>query len=313
MGKIRTIKPELFTHEDLFALEKESGYPIRTAFAGLFTCCDREGRFKWKVQTLKLGCLPFDELNFAHVLDALMTRGFVEKYENETGEFGHIPTWSKHQFINNRESESELPDPEKCAIFSRPCTYEARDGHASNTRHEGKGKEGKGKEGNVNTPMSNSSTDVSEPANLPKSASLPAIDLLGDESREVPKLALSEPGPAEQVFRHWQTVMGHPQAKLDAKRKRNIAARLKDGYTVDQLLSAIDGCLLSDHHMGKNDTGTIYDDIELICRDGPRIDKFIKLTKRGPPQAHNGMSKNTNTTIDNINRVLERRKHENRG
>jgi hypothetical protein len=46
MGRIRTVKPELFQHGDLFDAEVESGFPLRLAFIGLFTCCDREGRFK---------------------------------------------------------------------------------------------------------------------------------------------------------------------------------------------------------------------------------------------------------------------------
>ena len=82
--------------------------------------------------------------------------------------------------------------------------------------------------------------------------------------------------PAE-VFNHWQQAMNHPRAKLDDKRRKKIAARLKDGYTVDDLKAAVDGCKKSPHHMGQNDTRTVYDDIELICRDASHVDKFIAL------------------------------------
>lgn len=91
-------------------------------------------------------------------------------------------------------------------------------------------------------------------------------------------------GETAEVFAYWQQKMGHPQAKLDAKRNKSIAGRLKDGYTVGELCEAIDGCLLSPHHMGQNETRTVYDDIELICRDGPRVDKFIKLARQGGTQ-----------------------------
>jgi len=93
MGRIRTVKPELFRHEGLYELEQETGLPIRIAFAGLFTCCDREGRFEWKPRTLKLDVLPWDECDFSRVLDALMTRGFIKKYASEGREFGFIPSW----------------------------------------------------------------------------------------------------------------------------------------------------------------------------------------------------------------------------
>ena len=74
MGRIRTVKPELFTHEELFGLERETGLPMRIAFVGLFTVCDREGRFKWEPKRIKLAVLPYDDLDFSRVLDALRTR-----------------------------------------------------------------------------------------------------------------------------------------------------------------------------------------------------------------------------------------------
>ncbi len=52
MAKIRTIKPELFRHDGLFEAEIQSGLPLRLAFMGLFTCCDRAGRFRWKPKAL---------------------------------------------------------------------------------------------------------------------------------------------------------------------------------------------------------------------------------------------------------------------
>lgn len=82
------------------------------------------------------------------------------------------------------------------------------------------------------------------------------------------------------VFDHWRIVMGHPQAKLGdsgSKRYRAIAARLKDGYTPEQLKLAVEGCKKSPHHMGKNDRGEVYDDLELICRDQGHVDKFLAL------------------------------------
>ncbi|MES2262131.1 MAG: hypothetical protein V4724_26725 [Pseudomonadota bacterium] len=151
MGRIRTVKPELFKHEDLFDLEQQTGLPIRTAFMGLFTCCDKEGRFKWRPRALKLDILPYDDLDFSRVLDALMTRGFVVKYTADDEFYGFIPTFSKHQVINNRESESELPEPDESLYISMTSTRAARVDDVTITplKHaqvEGKGKEGKGRE-----------------------------------------------------------------------------------------------------------------------------------------------------------------------
>lgn len=146
MARIRTVKPELFKHEDLYDLEETSGLPIRVAFIGLFTCCDREGRFKWRPRTLKLDVLPHDNVDFSRVLDALGTRGFIRKYEVEGEEYGVIPTFSKHQVINNRESDSDIPAPAESSYISIASTREARVDDATATRTQGKGKEGKGRE-----------------------------------------------------------------------------------------------------------------------------------------------------------------------
>ncbi|CAJ5047138.1 Replication protein 15 [Burkholderia pseudomallei] len=150
MGRIRTVKPELFAHEDLFEAERETGLPLRIAFVGLFTCADREGRFKWRPRTLKLAVLPHDDVDFSRVLDAFVTRGFLVKYACESGEeIGLIPTFTKHQVINNREMPSDLPAPpadlDLTGLSTRTPTRESRVDHASTTRAQGKGKEGKGK------------------------------------------------------------------------------------------------------------------------------------------------------------------------
>lgn len=144
MARIRTIKPDFFRHEGLYEAEQETGLPLRVAFAGLWTACDREGRFEWRPKQLKLDCLPYDQTDFSRVLDALATRGFVVKYASGTDEYGYIPSWRRHQVINNRESASTIPKPSE--IKELP-TRAARVSDASSTRecnYQGEG-EGKGK------------------------------------------------------------------------------------------------------------------------------------------------------------------------
>jgi hypothetical protein len=144
MPRIRTVKPELFQHSDLYDAEEATGLPVRLAFIAMFTCCDREGRFKWRPRELKLACLPYDPCDFSRVLDALATRGFLVRYADEAGmEYGCIPSFTAHQVINNREQGSKLPSPTEPGVVTR----EARVTHAYTTPVKRKGKEGKGKEG----------------------------------------------------------------------------------------------------------------------------------------------------------------------
>lgn len=146
MARIRTVKPDLFRHETLFEAEQRTKLPLRLAYIGLFTACDRDGRFKWKPKTLKLDVLPYDEIDFSRVLDALATHEFIVKYEFDGEEFGCIPSWENHQVINNRETASTIPSLEESTV----CTRHSRDDHASITplvqvQGEGKGREGKRK------------------------------------------------------------------------------------------------------------------------------------------------------------------------
>jgi hypothetical protein len=146
MARIRTIKPEFFKDFDLYKAEKDSKLPLRVAYAGLWTASDKEGRFKWKPEELKLDCLPYDPIDdFSRVLDALWSRGFIEKYTHEGKTYGFIPSWTDHQHINNRETDSVLPIP----IESNICTCEARVNDASGTRQRNYTGERKGKERNT--------------------------------------------------------------------------------------------------------------------------------------------------------------------
>lgn len=99
MSRIRTVKPDLFRHEDLFDAEMESGLPLRLAFIGLFTVADCAGRFVWKPRTLKLDVLPHDLIDFAQVLNALERHGFIQSYEVDGMKYGRITRWSRWQEI----------------------------------------------------------------------------------------------------------------------------------------------------------------------------------------------------------------------
>lgn len=264
MGRIRTVKPELFTHEDLFEAEKESGLPLRTAFIGLFTCADREGRFKWRPRTLKLAVLPHDEVDFSRVLDALITRGFIVKYASETGEeIGLILTFTKHQVINNRECASDLPPPpadlDLTGLSTRTPTRDSRVPDACTTPAQGKGREGKGKEeeGKGNT------------------LSLSFVEQPVEKQDDV-----------KTIFEFWQKRMESPRSVLDANRRGLIERALKN-YSAADVCKAISGCSKSPHHMGQNDRKTVYNGLDLILRNSEKIESFIRMDIT-PPQQSNG-------------------------
>lgn len=121
-----------------------------------------------------------------------------------------------------------------------------------------------------------------------------------DISRSNPKQSLSTASTApavRAVFAYWQTALKKPGAKLDGKRRKAIAARLADGYTVEELQRAIDGCRRSLWHQGANERGRRYVDLELICRDAAHVDHFVEIATHGEGKPM------SNTEIHNL-RVL---------
>lgn len=86
------------------------------------------------------------------------------------------------------------------------------------------------------------------------------------------------------VFDHWQQAMGKPRAKLTADRARKVRARLREGYNVQEILQAVQGCAASPFHRGENDRGTEYVDLTLICRSGSKLEQFIEMAPEEPAE-----------------------------
>jgi hypothetical protein len=104
------------------------------------------------------------------------------------------------------------------------------------------------------------------------------------ESKRVPSepVALKrDDGAVDRVFEHWKLVHGHPKAHLDDKR-RKIIRRALTRYSEADLCQAISGYRNSPHHMGQNDTGTVYDSLELFLRDSEHVDRGLKLYAEPP-------------------------------
>lgn len=139
MARIRTIKPEFFTSEDIVALSPLA----RLLYVALWCEADREGRMAWKPRTFKMRYLPADTCDIDALCAELVGSGLVTLYGDG---FAFIPSFAKHQHVNPRETPSRLPDPDAS------ITRGARVGHASATdgardSDAQGGKEGKGKEG----------------------------------------------------------------------------------------------------------------------------------------------------------------------
>ena len=85
----------------------------------------------------------------------------------------------------------------------------------------------------------------------------------------------------EKVFKHWQTVMQHPKAVLDDRRRRLIRNALK-AHGLETCIKAVDGCYRTPYNMGGNDKGTIYDAVDLIFRNSDKIEFFARNFDQPP-------------------------------
>jgi len=131
MARIRTIKPEFFTSEDIVAL------PALTRLLYIATWCeaDKEGRLAWKPMTFKLRYFPADNCDINAMCKELVDAGLVVLYGSG---YAYIPCFNKHQHINPRESTSTLPSPDASL---RVVDASLRDSDAQVGR-EGKGRKG---------------------------------------------------------------------------------------------------------------------------------------------------------------------------
>jgi hypothetical protein len=134
VARIRTIKPEFFTSEDIVGLTPFA----RILYVALWCESDKEGRMVWKPKTFKMRYLPGDEIDVLALCKELTDAGLVVLYGDG---FAYIPQFRKHQHINPRESDSHLPDPDASATRdARVSTRQIPDSDAQGGRE---GKEGK--------------------------------------------------------------------------------------------------------------------------------------------------------------------------
>lgn len=216
MARIRTIKPEFFRHERLYDAEREHGLPLRLAFAGLWTAADREGRFRWSPRALKLDCLPYDDVDFERVLDALASRGFVVKYAVDGKEYGLIPGWSTHQVVNNKEKPSDIPAPKDINELTRgPRVDDASATPLCNFQGEGKGK---GKD---------SEADASAADAAPEAYPIDPVERLWSEGLDLLKASgLTEKTVRPNIGRWLSTSRNDAGRVLDAiRRARDMGSK----------------------------------------------------------------------------------------
>lgn len=126
-------------------------------------------------------------------------------------------------------------------------------------------------------------TSARLPADVPRTARGVHPETQTQTQTHIETTATTLSARADRVFSHWcQRLRKNARTTFDAKRRKAVEARLADGYAVEDLCAAIDGCAVTPHNLGQNDRGERYDDLELICRDAAHVDRF-RANAASPP------------------------------
>ena len=254
MARIRTVKPEFWTDEDLSSISETA----QLMAIGLLNLADDEGFFKSNPKLIKAALFPLRETSMTihGAVSELSNIGYITCYNGVDGkDYAQVTKFTSHQKIN-RPSPSKIKDLIDFTEGSVSTHGLITGGKERKGKEQGK-EQGTGK-GIISLDKSNNDVDT--------------------------------------VFDYWVFTMNKSaSAKLTSKREKNIKARLKDGYTVDQIKSAIHGCSLDAFSMGANNNNTPYNDIELICRTGEKLESFIDKTTQAP-----AFDKVTQSNINNL-------------
>lgn len=138
MARIRTVKPEFWTNEDL----AEVSEPARLLAIGLLNHSDDEGYFKANKSLIKAVVFPLSEpsVSIQGCLKQLSSVGYIRLFKGSDGkDYGKVVNFESHQRVN-RPTPSKIKGMDSGSDDS----LSIHGGLIEDSPPEGKGKEGKG-------------------------------------------------------------------------------------------------------------------------------------------------------------------------
>lgn len=236
MARIRSLKPEFWTDEELAA---GACRDARMLYMGMWNLADEHGRLRGDPRFIKGQVFAYDDDLTPDVVDKLLDEldalGKVVRYRVSGARYAFLPKLAEHQRLEADKVPSRLPAPEDAdhepppdqpepprANKSAPDSDESARGAEDHALLYGSGVRGHGS-GNNN---------VSDAATTPE-----AVE---PEPEAPPRLDV------EQICRHLADRIEANGAKrpLITAKWRTAARRMidADGRTVEQILGAIDWC-----------------------------------------------------------------------
>ncbi len=137
MARIRTIKPEFWTSEQVMDCSTNA----RLLFIGLWNFCDDAGRMAASAKRMKASVFPSDDFtsdDVRRMIDELSANGLIGLYVVDGIEYLYVTGWH-HQKID-RPQKSKIPDP--------PDPNSPNGRRTFGVGREGNGRERKGRDNN---------------------------------------------------------------------------------------------------------------------------------------------------------------------
>ncbi len=238
-GRIRTIKPEWLDDEKLALSSPEA----RVLSVALILLADDHGNGRAAIPLLAGRVFPGKDLAVTEKALSELLGWFVNTYEVSGQSYYHLRNWSKHQRIRFRG------DPRV------PIEQMSFDLLTQNKNPQ----------------------DLDLDQDLERDQDQDLLSSSGSDVGEKPTTE-SEMDTIRRVFVFWKKIHKHNQAKLDKKRTERIRARLREGFTGEQLADAIRGSLKDDFLMGRDkNANRKYDGIETILKSAAQVERLIEL------------------------------------
>jgi hypothetical protein len=243
---------------------------------------------------LKTEVLPYDNVDFAAVLDALAEHGFIVKYAVDGDDYGLIPSWKKHQVINAKEAKSRIPAPSQEA---RANTSESTGIHIHPTpivpvnSPESTGIDLKTQE----SASESTGTDAHFPVNTSESIGSHTMEGEGEmegngkEKKPAPNGACRTGVRPEDFANEWNRLRG-PLPKVQSftdDRRRKVKVRINQGITLEQFREAVRKCVTTPFLMGDN-ARNWQADFDFLIENGTNIVKVLEGRYDGGNVGHGG-------------------------
>jgi hypothetical protein len=119
MPRIRTVKPEFWTSEQILNLSPLA----RLLIIGLWNFCDDSGVHPASSRTLRAEVFPGDDISIVEVqalVDEMIQQGLVAPYEVAGKSYWHVTGWKRHQRIEKPTYKHPQP-PAEVSLSAPSC------------------------------------------------------------------------------------------------------------------------------------------------------------------------------------------------